>query len=56
MLDEQAANDAIKAAVLELEKAIELSERVCYGSLVLGPLNDALRELRYAYAVATGAA
>lgn len=56
MLDEQVANDAIKAAALELEKAIELSERVCYGSQVLGPLNDALRELRYAYAVATGAA
>ena len=56
MLDEQAANDAIKAAVHELENAIELSARVCYGSLVLGPLNDALRELRHAYAVATGAA
>ena len=55
MLDESVANDAIKEALAALERAIELSERVCYGSQVLGPLADAKRDLQYAHDVATGA-
>jgi hypothetical protein len=56
MLDESAANNAIKAALEALKHAIELSERVCYGSQVLGPLADAQRDVQYAYDVATGRA
>jgi len=51
---ENAANEAIKAALKALSRAKELSEQAGYGSLVLGPLDDAQRETQYAYETATG--
>lgn len=46
--DEFEANNAIKEALKAIQRAIELSERVGYGSQVLGPLADAQRETQYA--------
>ena len=43
MTKESDANDAIRAAVDALKNAIDMSERVVYGSQVLVPLRDALR-------------
>lgn len=40
-LDETTANKAIKEALQALQRARELSERAGYGSLVVGPLEDA---------------
>lgn len=52
--DEDVANEAIKEALKALQRALELSERARYGSLVLGPLADAQRDTQYAYDTATG--
>lgn len=52
--EESAANDAIKDALKALQRALELSERAEYGSLILGPLSDAQRETRYALDTALG--
>ena len=52
--DEATANDAIKDALKALQRARELSERVGYGSLVVGPLMDAQREAQYALDTAEG--
>lgn len=54
MSDEQAANEAIAAALKALLRASELSEKAGYGSLVLGPLADAQRETNYALDTAFG--
>lgn len=54
MTTEKEANDAIRAAIESLTHAIEMSERVVYGSQVLVPLRDALRETQYASDVAEG--
>jgi hypothetical protein len=54
MTNESDANDAIRAAIESLTHAIEMSERVVYGSQVLVPLRDALRETRYALDIAEG--
>jgi hypothetical protein len=53
---EELANDAIKDAIRQLERAAEESTHVGYGSQVLGPLHDAIREARYALDVAEGRA
>lgn len=45
---ERAAHDAIKAAIVALERAIELSEIALYGSMILKPLRTALDETKYA--------
>lgn len=52
--NEVVANEAIKAALQALLRAQELSEQAGYGSLVLGPLADAQRDVQYAYNIATG--
>ena len=54
MTKESDANDAIRAAVDALKNAIDMSERVVYGSQVLVPLRDALRETQYALDIAEG--
>ena len=46
--DESTAQEAIRDALKALQRARELSERVGYGSLVVGPLVDAQREAQYA--------
>jgi hypothetical protein len=51
---EATANEAIKDALKALQRALELSERAEYGSQVLGPLDDARREIQYAYDTAMG--
>jgi hypothetical protein len=51
---ELTANEAIKDALKALQRAVELSERAEYGSLILGPLEDARREIQYAYDTAMG--
>jgi len=54
MTKEIIANDAIRDALKALQRAIELSEQAGYGSLVLGPLSDAQKEVRYAHDTALG--
>ena len=54
MSAETIAKEAIKDALKALQRAIELSEQAGYGSLVLGPLSDAQREVRYAHETAMG--
>lgn len=54
MSAENVANEAIKEALKAIQRALELSERAGYGSLVLGPLEDARRETQYAYDTALG--
>ena len=51
---EAAANQAITEALMALQRARELSERAAYGSLVLGPLAEAHREIQYALDNALG--
>lgn len=46
--DEVDAIEAIRKALQALARALELSERVGYGSNVLGPLDDAQKATRYA--------
>lgn len=53
-VDESTANEAIKDALKAIQRARELSERAGYGSLVVGPLADALREAQYALDTALG--
>ena len=52
--DESTAQEAIRDALKALQRARELSERVGYGSLVVGPLVDAQREAQYALDTALG--
>ena len=52
--DETAANEAIEDALKAIQRARELSERVGYGSQVVGPLADAQREAQYALDTALG--
>jgi len=51
---ELTANEAIKEVLKAIQRALELSEQAGYGSLVLGPLADAQREIRYAHDTAMG--
>lgn len=52
--DESTAQEAIRDALKALQRARELSERVRYGSLAVGPLVDAQREAQYALDTALG--
>lgn len=52
--DETAANEAIRASLHALQRARELSERAEYGSQVLVPLDEAVREAQYALDTALG--
>lgn len=51
---ETVANEAIRVALHALQHALALSEQAGYGSLVLGPLADAQREVKYASDTALG--
>jgi hypothetical protein len=51
---ETATNEAIKEALKAIQRALELSERVGYGSQILAPLRDAQRDAQYAYETAMG--
>ena len=51
---EREANQAIQLAVQALVRALELSEQSGYGSQVLVPLTEALKESRYALDTALG--
>lgn len=48
------ALEAFKVALHALDEAIQKAELAGYGSLVLGGLQDARRELVYAFDVARG--
>jgi len=52
--DETIANEALRDALKALQRANELCERAGYGSLVLGPIADATREVQYALDTALG--
>ncbi|UWE19377.1 hypothetical protein [Herbaspirillum huttiense] len=52
--DETAANEAVKSALQALQRAKELCERAGYGQMVLGPLDEAVRETQYALDTALG--
>jgi predicted dinucleotide-binding enzyme len=45
---------AMQSAAQALTRAAELADRAGFGPLVLGPLADAQRQLRYALDTATG--
>lgn len=51
---EAEANAAISAALEALRRAVELSECAGYGSLVSGPLYDAIRDTKYSLDIAEG--
>ncbi len=53
-LKEKEANKALADALKAIQRANELSELAGYGSLVLGPLDVAQREARYALDTALG--
>lgn len=52
--DERDAVDAMQAARKSLMRAAELAEHAGFGSLVLGPLESARRDLQYALETASG--
>lgn len=52
--DQTAANEAVKSALQALQRAKELCERAGYGTLVLGSLDEAVRETQYALDTALG--
>jgi hypothetical protein len=52
--DEVAANDAMRWALQDLRTAQAAAERAGYGSLVLGPLSEALKAAQYALDIAEG--
>jgi predicted dinucleotide-binding enzyme len=52
--EEREALAAMQKAAQALTRASELAERAGFGSLVLGPLADAQRNLRYALDTAAG--
>jgi hypothetical protein len=52
--DEREAVAAMQTASQALTRAAELAERAGFGSMVLGPLVDAQRELRFALDTAAG--
>lgn len=54
MSAETIANQKIKEALQSIQRALELSERAGYGSMVLGPLSEAQREVLYAHETAMG--
>lgn len=51
---ETVANEAIRVALSALQHAREMSEKAGYGSLVVGPLADAQRDVQYASDTARG--
>ncbi len=51
---ETVANEAIRVVLKALQHAHELCEQAGYGSLVLGPLGEAQREVQYARDTALG--
>ena len=52
--EEREAMEAMRQALQSLTRAVELSERVGYGSLVLGALAEAQKSARYALDTAEG--
>ena len=54
MTAETTANAAILAALHAIQRAAEASQEAGYGSQVLGPLADAMRDLQYALDTAEG--
>jgi hypothetical protein len=53
-LEETTANEALKEALKQVQRARELCERAGYGSQVLGPLANAHRDTQYALDTALG--
>lgn len=51
---EQEAVEAMREALKHLEQALQASQQCGYGSQVIGPLFDAIREARYALDIAEG--
>lgn len=51
---EEEAIQAMREALKHLEQAFQASQQCGYGSQVIGPLFDAIREARYALDVAEG--
>lgn len=54
MTAETTANAAILAALHTLQRAVQASQEAGYGSQVLGPLADAIRDVQYALDTAEG--
>jgi hypothetical protein len=53
---EREAIEAMREAVKRLEQAFQASQQCGFGSQVIGPLFDAIREARYALDVSEGRA
>lgn len=52
--EDTSANEALKDALKALQRARELCERAEYGSQVLGPLANAIRDTQYALDTSLG--